>query len=270
MNDKHKTVEEILNILTNVKVIFKMQHGVRINKVIDIYKNGTTVYVINTREYHQFKDNQDALIGFVQNYITQNGVEVLMPNDKKPKFSQFKRALDACETHAEDYHLNNNKEKTSEEHLYFLFHGAFVKIGKSKDIEERMSTIKTGLQGIFNVYVIENKGFLESTMHNCFSDFRENREWFRYNYRFSDFVMKYGVKYDIKNSDVKTNHTPPKAKHYTRTNHVIENLKNKNSAALPPDTIKKVSDKWWQCTETQKWIHDDNIHKYLFKKRTSL
>jgi hypothetical protein len=30
------------------------------------------------------------------------------------------------------------------------------------------------------------------------------------------------------------------------------------------DRYLKVSPKWWNDTLTGKWIHDNNIHKYLF------
>lgn len=92
---------------------------------------------------------------------------------------------------AEDYHWKNNIDKTSLDHLYLLFYDNTVKIGRTKNIKSRIKQLKTGFSKEFKYYVFENKGFLEKTLHNCFSEFRLNGEWFEKCSRIERFLNQY-------------------------------------------------------------------------------
>lgn len=91
---------------------------------------------------------------------------------------------------AEDYNFKN-KNIYSEEHLYFLVLNNKVKIGKSKNIKNRICQLKTAIAEDFKVYYINNKGIFEKDLHNYFSDYRLNGEWFNYNLRIQRFINNY-------------------------------------------------------------------------------
>lgn len=91
----------------------------------------------------------------------------------------------------EDYHWISNLANTSEDHLYFLFYQDSIKIGRAKNVEKRMKQLKTSFSKSFEYYVFENKGFMEKVLHDCFSVFRLNGEWFENHSRFSKFMKRY-------------------------------------------------------------------------------
>lgn len=92
---------------------------------------------------------------------------------------------------AEDYHWKNNLEKYSDDHLYFLFYEGTVKIGRAKNVENRMKQLKTGFSKDFKCFTFKCKGFMEKTLHDCFSSFRLNGEWFTQHTRILKFMQKY-------------------------------------------------------------------------------
>lgn len=255
--ERKVSVDTLIPKLTNVKSIFKMNHAIRINKTVDIYKNCSTVYFLKSNKYLQFDGDIEKLILYVQNEINER-LEIILPQELNPEYKTF--STFTPKFYAEDYHFKHNIDKKSEDHLYFLFHSAYVKIGKSKDIEKRVKSLKTSLHGTFKIYVIENKGCLEKIMHHCFSDFRENREWFRYDYRMTDFINKHGKEYIIKNSMKKLYNSPEKPNQHKIRKESIKKEKPNT------DRYLKISEKWWKDVIEGKWVHDDNIHKYLFSK----
>lgn len=84
----------------------------------------------------------------------------------------------------ETYHWHSQLHETSPDHLYILTNGSEVKIGRaknpSKQFQQNTSTVLLA--------VIKNKGFLEKTLHGCFSDIRMNGGWFKNTPRIANFL----------------------------------------------------------------------------------
>lgn len=90
----------------------------------------------------------------------------------------------------EDY-LYKDFTTTNTDYLYFLILKDTVKIGRAKNVKERISGLSTAIPDNFIVYFIENKGDFEKTLHNCFKEFHKKGEWFLLNDRIKQFINNY-------------------------------------------------------------------------------
>lgn len=182
---------ELVNQLMQAYAFEEMQHAFRFNGVIDVYKGYSLVVYDNHKKRMNKFDSLSDMKSFVLHCLdTYPKIEKY----KAPKYidyRSFKRQIMPANTSngtAEEYHWKFNKDLTSDDSLYLLFHQDKVKIGRSKDVVKRMKTFSTGLANNFDCYEIKNKGCMEKKMHHCFSEFNTNREWFDSNYRIRQFV----------------------------------------------------------------------------------
>lgn len=124
------------------------------------------------------------------------------------------------EIDAADYLFRNNKEKTSEDHLYFLVTEGKVKIGKSKNIESRMKQLQTALSNDYCCYCFHNKGFLETKLHRIYKEFRLRGEWFVLNNNISRFIERYNeriVKSDKYNYEIRQDYIITRGKYKNKS-----------------------------------------------------
>lgn len=169
--------------------VVTMGHAYRVNGVVDIWFNGRTLFDINKNDYKNY-DNRERLV--------TEAIKIASSQPKKAPFKPVKSGRLSYQGFrhkehkpvAEYYHWQNDK-KTSEDHLYFMKCGEAVKIGRSLDPNKRILGLKTGNpEEIEILFVAQNKGHMESTLHRCFSDWkvRENSEWFSYSKQIQDFI----------------------------------------------------------------------------------
>lgn len=191
MNRIRHFVDQLFN---DGYTVTELQHGFRINGFIDIYKGGKTVYNKHTNIYHRFS-NEEESIEFTKQSIV--GTEKV-PDFKKAKngmtWQEFKHQMSIISdsSHAEDYHWRVNDNITDSD-LYIVFHRDTAKIGKSKNVNQRLKQLKTGLSHSPEMFVFKGKGHLEKVLHQIFSEFKTSREWFVADYRIFRFAKKYGV-----------------------------------------------------------------------------
>lgn len=177
--------------------ITEMQHGYRINGVIDVYKKGGTVYDIVEVRYDKIKDYEKKLLWCIDKIKKHPKQEAFKNKNKHGisyqqfKNNKFKDKTDLDKFCAEDYHWKKFADKHEGDDLYFLFHNETVKIGRSNDPASRIYTLSTSLSHSYTCYVFKGKGFMESILHRCFEDFNTKREWFKDNERFRRFITRY-------------------------------------------------------------------------------
>ncbi len=182
--------------------ILEMDHAYRINGIVDVYKKGFKVYNKSANIYIQAKTAENRLniiLDILQNRPPECAFKKAKHGISYQEFkNNKKRLLTNIEiSHAEDYHWKQNIDIVSLDHLYFLFHEGFVKIGRSKDIENRILQLKTALSGAYNLFYIPNKGHLEKILHNCFKEFKTEREWFTSAMRIKLFVDKHAKQHEV-------------------------------------------------------------------------
>jgi len=174
--------------------VLELSHAFRINGFLDLYKGGKCVYNKLTNEYKKFTSEDNAML-FVRESITGS---TAVPDFKKAKhgitYQEFRHAkyMNDDSSHAEDYHWRLDKDLTGTD-MYIIFHRDTAKIGKTKDIEKRIKQLQTGLSHSIEVYLFKGKGHMERKMHEIFSCFKTNREWFKADYRIFRFAKKYGT-----------------------------------------------------------------------------
>lgn len=178
--------DKVLKLIANLREVFdchEMQHAFRFNGVVDVYKKGDMVYNKKENTYNKFlsvEDMEMCVMEILRKYPPEGFYEV----KGKPTYKDLKRKiLPVADNKLDsfrpaDYHWEQNISETSDDHLYFLFHAGFVKIGRSKNMQSRIKQLKTSLSCDYECFLIEGKGFMEKKMHHIFEDFRENGEWF--------------------------------------------------------------------------------------------
>jgi hypothetical protein len=177
--------------------VTEMNHAFRINGVVDVWKNGKTVYEKEANKYHK-PENEKELESLVVSILSKTPEQPdFKPTTKgNVSYQQFKHGLKnsqyaITDVKAEDYHWGQCNLETSEDHLYFAVVDDNVKIGRSKNPKTRMKSMDTGMYKRPKVYVFNNKGFMETKMHHLFSDFRIKGEWFKFDYRIQHFLKKH-------------------------------------------------------------------------------
>lgn len=173
--------------------VYELHHAFRVNGVIDIYKIGYTVYCKPENFYYKHENQHERLLcieKLIKKYPKQEVFAKTKNGISYQEFKNNKLQYEKPPVNAEDYHWKINSDKTSEDHLYFIFHGDFIKIGRSRNISKRLSALSTSFGDDYETHFVNNKGFMEPILHNCFSDFRSKREWFHDNTRIRDFIKK--------------------------------------------------------------------------------
>lgn len=175
--------------------MLELSHAFRINGFLDLYKGGKCVYHKLNNQYHKFTSEDNAIL-YVRETITGS---TAVPDFKKAKhgitYQEFRHAKYMADdsSHAEDYHWRLDEE-ASDTDMYIIFHRDTAKIGRTKDISKRIKQLQTGLSHSVEVYLFKGKGHMERKMHDIFSSFKTNREWFKADYRIYRFANKYGTK----------------------------------------------------------------------------
>ena len=188
-----KEVVEVVRKLQKNHEMKIFSHAFRFNNIVDLYKGGMNVYVIP--ESQHYKCNSENLFSFVES-------KLLLHKGFTKQFKKGKQGISYKEFSEkkefilpEKYQWNNNLERKSDDYLYFLVHGESIKIGRTIDPISRGRQIATSLPDQFSLYVVPNKGFLEKTMHNCFSELRKGGEWFSYSDRIINFAKMTNAKF---------------------------------------------------------------------------
>jgi hypothetical protein len=178
--------------------VTSLVHAYRINGVIDLWKNQETAYDIIRNQYHTIKDDAEMLDWAIQRISVYQKREPFKKTAKgRVSYQEFKHNLhnsvvNLDATYGEDYHWKRQPEVKGDD-LYFLIHEGMIKIGRSKNPKKRIKELETGLCHYYEMFVFKGKGFMETTLHQCFKDMRERGEWFRYgeNNRISFFLKRY-------------------------------------------------------------------------------
>lgn len=202
--------------------IYHMKHAYRINGIVDLYKHGNCVYDKRNNTYHKF-DTLELAMQFAEKSVHGTKPEPnFKQNNGKISYKEFKRnefnagmvhktmsardriihtilhgkPLELQETHAEDYHWRLNEETTDCD-MYIVFHRDMAKIGKSKNVRNRIEALSTGLSHEVTVYRFPGRGHMEAVMHRVFKEFRSKGEWFYANERIVRFAKKYGKEFKL-------------------------------------------------------------------------
>jgi len=189
-----KIDDKIIRVLSEKYDLEEFKHAYRFNGVLDIYKFGFNIYVIvENKHYKVYKENMiDFAISKLSEYPKRDTFKKVKLGISYKEFKHDKNKNLVYESKkSEDYHWVNNINEKSEDDLYFLIGENNVKIGRSSDVRARVRTLSTGIPFDFIVYVFRGKGFMESKMHECFSELHKNREWFNYDVRFDTFISRY-------------------------------------------------------------------------------
>lgn len=174
--------------------ILRLKHAYRVNGNLDIYRRSYTLYIRSKNEYRKF-NTEDEMIQAVKSIVTElPRVENFKQMKNGMGYREFKMQKYALKdsSHAEDYHWSVD-DQFGEDHMYFVFHRDTAKIGRTKDIQNRLKQLKTALSHDYQVYIFRGKGHMEKKMHHVFSEFRTSREWFKRDYRMVRFANKYGT-----------------------------------------------------------------------------
>lgn len=174
--------------------VLELKHAFRINGFLDLYKGGKCVYNKLTNQYHKFGGEDNAILCVKETIV---GSEVV-PDFKKAKhgitYQEWKNTKYRTDesTHAEDYHWRID-DTESDTDMYFIFHRDTAKIGKTKNIQKRVKQLQTALSHELDIYLFKSKGHMEGKMHQLFTEYKINREWFKADYRLFRFAKKYGT-----------------------------------------------------------------------------
>lgn len=193
---KHSEIEKLIAELKSVYQWHEFKHAVRFNGIVDVWNDARTVYVKGEHIYEYFADIAQLevyVISKLKEHKPQHAYKSGTSN--KISYREFKavRREDSNKlsaTNAEDYHWKQSGHEVSEDDLYFLFHAGCVKIGRSKNIDDRVKALQTSLSMEYQVIVLPKRGGLEKLMHRCFSDFKTSREWFNKDERMVVFLRK--------------------------------------------------------------------------------
>lgn len=204
----HKEKYNFINLIIEQRDIYTvkhLQHAIRVNNAIDIYRQGRGVFDLKKRVYINFESNKELENYFYDSIkkekqrliqVEENDklkVEHKITDNKSLKALREKLAqakVEAANNLPEYYHFKNNAEIVSKDNMYFLFHNGFVKIGRSKDVAKRLNQLKTSLSCAYSVYVFEGKGDLERKYHHIFSEYKQTREWFYADNRIKEFIKR--------------------------------------------------------------------------------
>jgi len=204
----HKEKYKFINLIIEQRDIYSvkhLQHAIRVNNTIDIYRQGRGVFDLKKAIYINFETNKEFESYFYNAIEKEKKRLIQVDEDNKlkkehkitdnkslkalrEKLEQAK--LEAASNLPEYYHYKNNLDLVSKDNMYFLFHNGFVKIGRSKDVQKRLNQLKTSLSCAYSVYVFECKGDLERKYHHVFSEYKQTREWFFADNRIKEFIKR--------------------------------------------------------------------------------
>ena len=176
-----------------IKKIHPFQHAYRLNGVVDIYKHGFCVYDRVNNIYHKLQKIADVF-SLAKKILSENKTRDTFDSRKNGQitYKTFQKRKENSDWRPENNHWDLNKDKISDDHLYFASDGlGRLKIGRSKNPKQRIKHINTSnASNVELVMIARNKGCIEKNMHSCFSGLKIKGEWFSYSSRFDDF-MKY-------------------------------------------------------------------------------
>lgn len=170
--------------------VISMGHAYRINGSVDIFYNGRTVYDKANNNYLNFNNSQQAVANALIIADKSGKIEAFKKTvvRKRMSYQEFNHKKNAPT--AEYYHWDNNKD-VSDDCLYFIQSGIYVKIGRSENPIKRIKEISTGSPEAPKLLCyIKNMGHMEKKMHLAFSEWRirENGEWFYYGDPIKNFI----------------------------------------------------------------------------------
>lgn len=169
--------------------VITLKHAYRVNGVVDIWFSGRMLFDLTKKQYIKVKSPIKQLIA---------AHEIIESNEKRDPFKklesnrmsyqEFKNKKDKIRP--EYYHWNNDRNESSD-YLYFIRVGVNVKIGRSKNPKQRLSSLKTAMADKPALVLdVQGKGHMEKILHGCFSEFRKEGEWFFFSQEIKDFVNK--------------------------------------------------------------------------------
>lgn len=83
----------------------------------------------------------------------------------------------------------NDEKKDIEVYVYLIFDGNYYKIGKSKDPEKRLKSIKTGNANAVLICYANERIINEKQLHTIYFNYRVNGEWFDLNQKQIDNII---------------------------------------------------------------------------------
>lgn len=199
-------MEQFILDLKKLYTVDELEIRWRINGVIEVFRDGYTIRIIDEDKklnfYPLFEDMKKYVLNYLAKSEAKQNFRKLPSGNISYKEFKYKKSVPEFRN-PEDYHWKNNLDKTSERHLYFLVLDNNVKIGMTADATIRMKQLSTGLHGHYIAYIFPNKGFLEHTLHNCFSIHKTKGEWFTFHERIRNFIVNYHDGTNIITDDVK-------------------------------------------------------------------
>lgn len=87
---------------------------------------------------------------------------------------------------------NDSIDLTSDDHLYFIKSGTYIKIGRSINVLQRLVQLSVGIPEEATIlYVAKYKGCIESHLHSAFHNFRirKDGEWFYESDEIKNFII---------------------------------------------------------------------------------
>lgn len=183
--------EKLIELKSNGVEVVELQHAFRLNGVIDIWKFTPTVFEIPNNKYTTFRNKIEAFGHAMKMYPVLGKRSAFRATEKGRKTYQEFRQSNSVDVFESEYmHWKASANKTSEDHLYFIANEiGEVKIGRSKNPKQRMSSIKTGsATNVVMLHIAPNKGCMEKQIHRCLEDIGLNGEWFAHTDRIDRFI----------------------------------------------------------------------------------
>lgn len=150
--------KEIIN-----KSVYSTEHFPLITLYIDLFKKTTFSYGSN-----EFFNLREELL------LTRDLIIDRFDGLNEETVCRF-----AFEYHEKTYLLNGIFTNQSDDYLYFIKGGNFIKIGRSNDPKERIQQLQVSSpERLIFIKTFYNRGLYEFPIHNIFKSIRVQGEWF--------------------------------------------------------------------------------------------
>jgi len=128
---------------------------------------------------------------YVSREVTRHGREVYYYRPKKGPRYRLRAAPGTPEFQESIAAAQAGKPDQPKSFVYFALAGNKVKIGVSKDPRGRLGSIKTGSAAKVRIYyVTPGDRSKERELHDLFSEYRVNGEWFLYAQPIRDWIAR--------------------------------------------------------------------------------
>lgn len=187
--------KEFIESLRSKYYLRELNHAFRMNEILDIFKGNENVFDNINKKHFKFKTHEETEAFVTQFLIENKGSFGNLNSNSRLSYGSFKNRLNVAKNKTdieqpEDMYWNQNIDSVIESDLYFLFHNGFVKIGRTRNMQNRIKQLKTSLSSKYECFVVKGKGNLEKKFHFVFSEFAQNGEWFIEHKRMRSFIEK--------------------------------------------------------------------------------